>query len=196
MASPSAQTGANLTSLHAILKEAYARPDPLLSFKWMLADTTFPSFTPADQTGQLTGTPISLPRSYLEGIDLPFNNIEQGESVYFQGGKISFPGAHALGPTVSMTLYEDNDALTMKWLTAWKSNIKNFTDGTYFMPTQYKRDINLSMLNTKNDIVLNAKLIGLWPSDTTALQLGYGSGERLVMTQGFSIDRIIYTWTK
>lgn len=151
------------------------RPDPLFDFKW-LSDVI----------------PLGLPPDYLESIDIPFMNITVGDAVYAGASFTYYPGTHNVS-AFSATFYEDSLCTTLKWILAWKAKIKNFETGVYELPTVYKQDWTVKLLNTKNIPVMNIKLIGVWPSDTSNYSLNYTSNGRLTISQSFSIDNQIIT---
>lgn len=149
------------------------RPDPLLNFKWMCIDGTLPFGHPAD---------------YLEAVDLPFNNVKV-DSVPVGSGYTMYPLQHEVEST-SMSFYEDHNGKTLLWLMGWKSQIKNFSNGAYNLPGKYKRDMTVGLLDTKGNIILSHKLIGIWPTQTSNLSLNYNESGRLVIQQTFSVDDV------
>lgn len=151
------------------------RKDPLLSFHWgCINDVIVPT------------SGLKLPGDYVESIDLPFNNIQVAEGHYGASGFTYFPGSHDVS-AFSMTFYEDVSCTTLKFINDWKSQVKSW-DGTYNLPIQYKGDILVALFDPKGKVVLQAKMIGCWPSDTGNLSLNYNDSGRLVITQTFSVD--------
>ena len=131
--------------------------------------------------------PLGLPSHFLESIDIPFNNIKVHDSVYGGSGYTYFPGSHDVG-AFNITVYMDSLGTSLKWLMAWKALIKDFDTGAYQLPSVYKQTWKVLLLNTKNDVILEAELQGTWPSDTSAFTLNYTDNGRLTLTQAFSID--------
>lgn len=167
------------TELAQILQSA--RPDPLLSFKWVCSDNTLP---------------LGLPCHYLEAVELPWENVNVGNGVYQNGSMTYYAGASDV-TGLNMTFYEDQQATASKWINGWKGLIKNFDTGIYnlpYGPGGYKRDMRVSLLDTKNNEILRVELIGIWPEATSAWSLNYTDAGRLVVSQAFSIDsqRITY----
>lgn len=159
---------------HSALVDARVRTDPMLDFKWYSEVI-----------------PEGLPSNYLESIDVPFNNITVGEGLYGGSGFTYYPGTHDIAG-FSATFYEDSLGTTIKWLLGWKSKVKNFSTGVYYLPVNYKRDWKVTLLNTKNEPIMTVKLIGVWPSETSNLPLNYTSNGRIVISQQFSIDDATY----
>ena len=145
-------------------------PDPLLNFKWIAS-----------------GLPFSIPNNYVEAVDLSFLNVSVGDKVHSASGYYYYPGTHDIA-AFSITFYEDCMGNTLRRLTEWKNQIKNFKTGVYKLPSEYKKNIRVSMLDTANNPVITADLLGIWPTDTGNVSLNYTGGERITITQNFSID--------
>jgi len=158
----------NLTHIQKLLN----LPDPLLDFKWICRD------------GKL---PFGLPSEYLESIDLPFLNIRIKEGVFGGSRYTYYPGFHDIS-SFSVNFYEDSQGNVTRWLWQWKNRIKDFKTGIYNLPSDYKRNLNIQLLDTNNTPVINASLIGVWPADTSNYQLNYTNNGRIIVGQTFSID--------
>lgn len=148
------------------------RPDPLLSFKWLCPDQTLP---------------FGLPSDYLESIDLSWRNVKVESGVYVGSGYDYYPGAHDISG-FTMVLYEDQECNTMKWIEFWKTQIKDMSTGLYQLPTKYKKDMKVELMNSKNQPVMTVELIGIWPEATSNWSLNYTDNGRLTVSQAFSID--------
>lgn len=159
-----------LTSIQILLN----RPDPLLNFKWICKKL-----------------PFDYPASYVEGIDLPFNNIAVGDKAHSASGYSYYPGTHDIS-SFSITFYEDVSASTSKYLYGWKNKIKDFETGLYQLPgingSGYKQDISVVLLDQANNPVMGVTLKGVWPSDTGNFSLNYTDAGRVIVTQTFSVD--------
>jgi len=153
--------------------------DPLLSFKWV-----------AESLPTISG--IHLEPSFLESIDLPFNNISIADSWHGGSGFTYYPGTHDIS-SFSCTFYEDNHATTTKWLIAWKALVKDMDTGFYNLPSVFKKNINVIMLDSKNNSVLKAEMTGLWPAETGNFALNYSDSGRIIITQTFSCDGQVLT---
>ncbi len=155
------------------------RPDPMFAFKWVL---------------KLDYLPFGLPSHYLESVDLPFNNIQVGETIYGGGKYNLFPGAHNIS-SLNLVFYEDQKGTATKWIELWKSKIKNFRTGAYGLPGDgslssdgYKQQIDVQMVNTKNERIMDIQMFGLWPEATSNWSLGYSEDGRLTVSQSFAVD--------
>ena len=157
------------------LQKLLALPDPLLTFKWVC-----------------TALPFGHPLHYVESIDLPFNNIDVGDKIHVAASYFYYPSTHNIN-AFSMTFYEDSSAATLKWLLGWKSQVKDLSSGLYNLPgdgsSGYKQTIKVQLLDAGNNPVMEASLIGVWPSDTGNLPLNSTDVTgRIVISQNFSID--------
>lgn len=148
------------------------RPDPMMSFKWVCSDASLP---------------FALPCHYLESVDLNWENIQVASAYYEAGSNSYFPGINDVS-AINMTFYEDQLASAMQWIMEWKAAVKDMNTGFYNMPSTYKKDVNISLLDNKNREIMVVKLIGLWPEATSSWSLNYTDAGRLVVSQSFSID--------
>jgi hypothetical protein len=162
------------------IARALERSDPLLAFKWVCSQDTLP---------------FGLQSSYLESVGLPFQNLNIGDGWYGGSTYSYFPGPHNIEAT-SISLYEDSKGSALAWVHMWKARIKNFNIGLYGLPTEYKRDLEVLLLDTNNDVVIQAKLLGIWPAATDNFTLNYTDNNRLVVTQNFSVDGQEIYWPK
>lgn len=163
----------DLTSINKLV----SRPDPQLNFKWVVMSSM------PDVGG------VSLPTEYVESVDIPFGNIQVAEGVFNCGSMTYFPGFHDTS-AFGLVLYEDDQATALHYILNWKANVKNYATGAYKLPKQYKRDLRVRLLDTKNIGVVDFILEGIWPADTSNYSLQYTSSERLVVSQNFSIDNV------
>lgn len=156
------------------LEQVAARRDPLTTEKWVVANGY-----------QL---PFGLPSIYVEGIDLPFLNYSVSQSILTGGINRHYAGLAEVS-SFSMILYEDSSGTTVKWLDRWKSNIADPATQLHKVPREYKRDIPVELHAQDGSVALRRTLIGIWPVDTGSVSLG-AVGERLIISQPFSIDNI------
>jgi len=136
---------------------------------------------------------IKLDPSYVESIDVPFNNISIADNWYGGSGYTYFAGPHDIS-SFSVTFYEDQKVSTLKYILAWKNLVKDFDSGFYNLPglgdgkVGYKRSMRLLFLDSKNNAILQADLEGIWPADTGNLSLNYTDSGRITISQTFSCD--------
>jgi hypothetical protein len=155
------------------------RPDPLLAFKWVVVAPYLP---------------FGLPSTYVESLDLPFNNLSIGDGWYRAATFTYFPSTINIS-SFNIVLYEDDRATALGWVETWKSKVRNPNTGKYGLPSKYKKDLKVTLLDTNNELVLTTTLQGIWPAETSSWPLGQ-SNERLTLTQTFSVDGSIAEWHK
>lgn len=160
-----------LTKLELLI----ARPDPLLSFKWVLPA----GFVCAKDTG------FVLPTEYVESIEVPFNNVKS-EGMFSGSGYKYFPSFHDIS-AFTVNLYMDRGNTALSWLAAWKNKVKDFNTGLYGLPSVFKGEVTVHLLDSQNNGILALTLTGIWPADTNPLQLD-SENNRLVLSQNFSVD--------
>lgn len=156
-----------LTEIERIL----ALPDPQLAFKWISKPL-----------------PFGHKAEYVEAVDINHNNIAASEGVYFGSRFVYFPGTHTIA-AFTLTLYEDRLGTSQKWINDWKSRVKDMESGAYGLPSDYKRNIEVQLLDQKNLPVATYKMIDCWPTDTQPFSLNYTDGSgRITVAQTFSVD--------
>lgn len=149
-----------------------AKLDPMLNFKWICESL-----------------PFEHDPTYVESIGLPFPEIQQKEGLFGAGTYTYYPGFETIS-AFDVTFYEDSELNTALWLNAWRERIRRPEDGAYYLPPNYKRDIDLLLLNTENKTIGRAKLVNVWPTTISQWELSYDSGERIQTQANFSCDRI------
>jgi hypothetical protein len=159
------------------LSKMLNRPDPLLNFRWVAETLPF-------------GDEYGIGPEYVETFEIPFNNVKS-EGIFNAAGMCYFPGFHDI-TAFNVTFYADSQGKTLKYLLGWKDRIKNFQTGIYYLPSNFKRDWRVILLDAKGNDVLRATLRGCWPADTNQLQLQYASSEKVELNQNFSVDDITY----
>jgi hypothetical protein len=160
-----------MANVDTSIQRALRLPDPLLDWKWVYSTATLP---------------LGLDSSYIESVDLPFNNIV-ANSVNVAGGSISFPGVNSVA-AVSMSLYEDRYCNTLNWIQTWKNLIKDLGSGIFNTPDKYKFDLKFTLLDNKNIELAEVILVNCFPTDTGNHSLNYSGNGRIVISQSFSVD--------
>lgn len=163
-----------------------ARPDPILEFRWVVSgDIPFATGTFTDPYDGGTYN-YAIDYTYIETVNLPFNNVAS-QDVFCGSGYTVFPGNHKIGG-FSLNVYADIAGNSMKWLQAWKSKVKNFETGTYGLPKDYKRNLQVQLLDNKGNVIITYTLIRAWPEATQDLNLTNDGQGRLVYAQSFALD--------
>ena len=149
-----------------------ARPDPLLDFKWRVKALPRPAF--------------GVDETYIETVDLPWNNIGAA-NIFAGGGYNYFPQFHDIS-AFGINIYADCEGRSLKWLNAWRQSVKSFETGLYSLPKDYKENLVVQLMDTKNKPIVEVTLNGVWPADFTSLNLVSESGNRIVYAVQFSVD--------
>lgn len=158
-------------SLDILQRRKDAALDPLLDFKWVC-----------------TSLPLGLDPTYVEEIDLPFQQISPKEGL-FGAGQYTYHPAFQDISAFDITFYEDSKLSTTSWLLKWFERIRRPSDGAYYLPTNYKFDIQLVLMDTTGATVCEVKLINVWPTARGNWPLSYSGNDRLRVQQNFSVDR-------
>ena len=155
------------------LQTVFKRSDPLLSFRWKVQDVPF-------------GQKYGIGPEYVETFEIPFNNVK-AENVFRGGGFVYFPGFHDVS-AFNVTFYGDCDGQVLAWLMHWKSRVKNFNNGIYSLPGNYKMPWTVDLLDPAGGVAITIVLEGRWPADTANISLDSDSSTRLTFNQDFSVD--------
>lgn len=161
-------------SLGVLQRRADAKLDPLLDFKWAC-----------------TSLPLGHDPTYVEEVDLPFQQISPKEGL-FGAGQYTFHPAFQDISAFDITFYEDSQLNTSKWLQTWFERIRRPSDGAYYLPTNYKFDIQLELMDTTGATVGRVTLINVWPTARGNWPLSYSGNDRLKVQQNFSVDRMVF----
>ncbi len=151
--------------------------EPLLSFKWMC-----------------TELPFGFETKYVESVDLPFPSLNIKQGLFGAGTFTYYPGFEEIS-AFDIQFYEDSRARTLKWLKDWKERIRDPRNGAFYLPTNYKYDITVHLLDTTGKPILKAICKNCWPTTKGNWNLNYqGGGEALKVHQNFSVDRLELEW--
>ena len=159
-----------------ILKTMSSRSDPLLNFIWYCELPLLPGFN----------RPLGW--EFIEECTLPFINLEQKS--YFKAGKdYHYPGKYSL-ETLNLKFYEDIQGTTTEYLQTWLNLIVDSATGQYQNPTDFKKTIKITLLDTASQTVMFFTYFGCWPMRRDSFNLASASSERVVISQEFSVDDV------
>lgn len=116
---------------------------------------------------------------------------------FTNGSNAYYPGITDIDG-MSISFYETHDLRVSKWLNDWRLMVFDKTDGSYGMPADYKKTINIGYIDpTTGKESHNADYIGMWPTDKGPFNLDYSddSGHLMVEAQ-FSVDDMKWSWEK
>jgi hypothetical protein len=110
----------------------------------------------------------------------------------FGGGSFfHYPGFMRLD-SFSLVMYEDQDFAATTWVTGWMYVIRNPKTGAYSLPSEYKKEIQVSLVNRENAPVLSVRLLGCWPTSVANLDLNYTDSSRLTLNITMSVDAVSF----
>jgi len=115
---------------------------------------------------------VTLEPEYIQQFGLPFPKFDTGNQIEVAGATLTFPGKIDVS-SVTMLIHEDNKVRALKYIFQWMSNIRNPVTGGYFLPSRYKKGINVVLHDNKGDPLAKASLRGVWPSAIQDWELVY-----------------------
>lgn len=167
------------TSIDTFMGERQGDKEPLLSFKW-----------------KCTALPFGMSVYQVEGVQIPWIKVAVKEGHFGAATYSYYPGFSDIDQ-FSVTFMENSRADVQAWIWDWKRRIKDYNTGAYFLPNNYKADLQFVMMDTRGSPVLTVDLIGCWPSQRSEWDLNYTDGNSHVTTVvQFSCDDQNLTWHK
>lgn len=159
---------------HDWLRAAQARPDPMLDIYWYV---------------QLP--PIGKPLSweYVEEAQLPFIDFDSVQN-YRAGKNYHYPNHYNLN-TLQLKFYGDVKGNSLSYLRAWQSLIIDTSTGLYNVPTKYKKNIAITILDAAQFVVTKFTYLGCWPASIDAVTVGNAQTGRITPTVTFHVDEQI-----
>lgn len=193
----------NLTGGAALgdsMKGMQSRSDALQNWCWYcitpkLENQTakgFSSFLPF--LGNVSSS-VTLPWYYVQTANMPLREFA-ADSTNMNGHPVHFPESYSVGQ-LQLGLFLDSSNKAYEWLTTWQSFIMGSKDpkvadnqGAWNVPAQYKKDINIVLLNVSKKKMLNVKYINCWPAAPEALSLTSSNAEALVQNVSFYVEDV------
>lgn len=159
------------TSLETFIKYRQREHEPLMGFKWIC-----------------TSLPYGLPTTYVESIQVSWVKLNVKDGLFAAATYSYFPGFSDID-SFTMTFHEGVGTKTRQWLTGWLNRIKNFSTGTYYLPSNYKEDIQIALLDNKNNKVMDVTMVDVWPIVPDPIDLNYTDpSSRIQLSVSFSVD--------
>jgi len=123
----------------------------------------------------------------VESVDLPNRLLP---TIDPRIGNFVVPFAHDYGSDlVQMQFRCGADMFEKKVIDAWQATAVSINTGNSNYPINYKRDIVIKMLNRQLETVYAVRLIGAFPSNSSAIALNHDSGELAKFNASFK-----YAW--
>ncbi len=159
------------TSFETFLKYRSGDNEPIPAYKWIC-----------------DGLPGGLHAAYVEEVQLPWVKLNI-KNALFAGGKYTYYPGFSDIEQFTIAFHEDSKGTVSRWFQEWQERIKNFKTGVYYLPTNYKRDIPVRLMNIKNETIMIAVMKNCWPITKDQLGLTYTDrAGRLRVSINFSTD--------
>lgn len=160
--------GITLSSLSSL-------PDPALSTQWWIP------ILPFDTNGEMHKRILS--------VNVSFENIGEGEPEYSAGGYYYYAGTTQV-EAFSIVFREDELCTSMKYVYGWKSRVRNPNTGLVYLPSWYKKDVVVELLNSVKNPIQRVTYKGVYPSTTSQYALSGETATALRVEQQFRCDSI------
>jgi hypothetical protein len=159
------------TSIQRFLKARARSKEPALPFKWIVKSL-----------------PYGLDPAYVEEVQIPWTKLDIKDGLFGAATYSYYPGFSSTDQ-FNITFYEDSASTVTNWVLAWMRRIKNFEQGWYYLPPNYKENIEVTVLDTRNSPIMEIKMLNVWPivRDPWALTYSDHTGH-LRINQNFSVD--------
>jgi hypothetical protein len=165
--------------------DLYALADPMPSWRWKAR--IIPNASEAAQK-------VDWTRLIFEEVNLPNGDNIPAKSTFVNGHNVYFPDFSDV-PSVSVTIYEDENGSAIRELQTWRSLVKRRVGAysVYGLPFEYKQTMLIDLYgfaDNKNP-VLSSQVVDLWPTDPGTWRLGYDASNRLFHQITMQCDSII-----
>lgn len=126
----------------------------------------------------LVVTSAQAPFWAFEGFTIPTGNSQK-----------HFPGTYSVGDFVFEAV-ENELGLVCQFFFDWQNQVKD-PDGYYQMPSYYKKNVIVKLVNTLKVAYTNLTYVGCWPKSVTPLNLDSASGSTpLKISITLSVDDV------
>jgi hypothetical protein len=138
---------------------------------------------------------VALPWYYVQTANMPRRNVAS-DSTMTNGHQRYYPGSYQVDE-LQLGFFMDTKNVAQQYLSAWESLILNTDDpadtlnqGMWGLPAEYKKDINILLLDTVKREMLNVKYVRCWPTNLEALDLTSESAAALVQNVRFVVEDV------
>jgi hypothetical protein len=171
--SPVATTGEAMAQF-PVVSEMAKRFDPVTNFEWM-----------AVIRGRGASAKTELPWYYIDDITLPAPNFESTQK-YINGKEIKYADMFSVN-NCTIKIYSDISGLAFNYCNAWCRSIFR-DDNLHQLPSVYKKDIWVFILDAKRNVVTDIQLLGCWPTAWADYQLVGNAAAALETSLTLSVD--------
>jgi hypothetical protein len=153
------------------LFDLLARQEPYWSYRWT---ALIPGFY----------------RLYVEACDLPIFRTYSTNTVVRASRTFVYAGVSEGATSFSMSFFEDQELRTLDFLRTWNSEIQDQETGEYYLPYNYKRDMQVDLQSIEGNVIKTIKLLGCFPANVSPYPLQSATAERVIVQATFSADGI------
>lgn len=90
----------------------------------------------------------------------------------------------------NMVVKEDDMLTSLKYFTAWNHNIQNPYTGGFYLPSRYKKNIEVFLFNSQGEVVMSVWLKGVWPTNIENFELD-NTDDKHKLNISMSVDAVI-----
>ena len=178
--SPTRQLG-NAYARQNYLEKLNSRQDPILSIDWIAVVID----------NQLLNTNYQMPWYYIDEIQVPtqalatenrrVNGLERNYVSYYQS------------LTTSAKFYTDISGKTFNYANQWIRSAFR-TDNFFGLPSDYKKDIQIYILDSTRKCVVDFRLKGCFINSWESYQLTQTGSEHLVTSLNLQVDEVLQNY--
>lgn len=156
----------NVDRFKAELTNGGARPNQFA------VQLTFPNYV-TSRAAAVNKAPFLVTASELPGQTIGVT------PVYYRGRLIKMAGDREFGP-FSCTVLNDSGFTIRTALEQWINGIENLRNKTGALePSRYQTDMFISQLDRNGAVLKQYKLLGVFPTDISAVPLDFGTNDQL-----------------
>lgn len=161
------------------LQNLMMRDEPVLSYQWV-GIINDPNAGPAGQ----------LPSEFIDGINTA--SIQVAPQVHTFNGMTKKTAGEFSVESITIKLYTDIRARTFNYADTWMRSTYR-TDGFYNLPSQYKRDVQIYILDATNQTVTDIAFLGCFPTSYEAYSLN-SDASLLETNLTLSVDECFFSF--
>ena len=167
------ETAGKTLARQNVLNEMSKRFDPVTNFEWIAVIRN-------------RGTQnMILPWYYVDEITIPLANFASTQK-YINGREVKYADMFSVN-TCTAKIYSDVSGMAFNYSDHWCKSVYR-DDNLYQMPSEYKKDVWIFILDITRQVVMNVQLIGVWPSAWADYQLVGNSAAHLETSLTLSVD--------
>ena len=135
-----------------------------------------------------------IPNTYVKEVNVPLPSHESAE-ILVEGRPMKIVSFMS-NNDISITFYEDEFGFILKQMEQWRIKMYDPTTGTYGMPADYKKNIEVFTIDRDTQIGTQMVAKGAFPKSMTGYNFDTENLNRPTkLTVNFSIDAIYYSFT-